>query len=147
MAHDDGRNPSGWEQADLLLIGVSRVGKTPLSLYLSVQGWKAANYPLVPGLDPPESLDRVDPQRVVGLTIEPGQLLALREERQRRIGVIGVGSYTDPHSVYAEIELARAFYKRRGFSILDVTDKPIETTADEITRLIAARFPHKSRLG
>ena len=147
MAHDDGKDPEKWPQADLLLVGVSRVGKTPLSLYLSVLGWKAANTPWVPDIPLPVMIDQLDPGRVIGLTIEPGQLLAFREERQRRIGAPGAGSYTDPKSVFDEIEQARAFFRRRGYTVLDVTDKPIETTAEEVQRLITSRFPPPSRQG
>ena len=147
LAHDDGKDPQAWSQADMLLAGVSRVGKTPLSVYLSVLGWKAANSPLVPGIDPPAALSKLDPGRVIGLVIEPGQLISLRQERQRRIGVYGPGAYTDPESVFEEVEFASKFFKRHGFSTLDVTDKPIETTADEVTRLITGRFESSVRHG
>lgn len=147
MSHDDGLNPQTWSQADLLLIGVSRVGKTPLSLYLSVQGWKAANYPLVPGLKIPAALEQHDPGRVIGLTIQPGQLIALRQDRQRRIGPIGLGRYTDPQTIYEEIEFGIEFFRRHGFTTVDVTDKPIESSADEVTRIITSRYPQVSRLG
>jgi len=145
MVHDDGRHPEGWASADLLLVGVSRVGKTPLSLYLSVLGWKTANYPLVPEIDPPQELFRVDPLRVIGLTIEPGLLIALRRERQQRIGAIGEGCYTDPESVNEEVTFARKFFKKKGFTVIDVTDKPLESTADEVIHLISSRFQAKSR--
>lgn len=145
MAHDDGRDPDGWSQADLLLVGISRVGKTPLSLYLSVLGWKVANYPLVPGLELPEALDSLDPQRVFGLTIEPGQLVHLRQERQLRLGAAGYSAYTDPERVFAEVEFGRRTCRARGYTVIDVTDKPIESTADELVRLISGRFGSRDR--
>jgi regulator of PEP synthase PpsR (kinase-PPPase family) len=147
MAHDDGRDPANWPLADLLLVGVSRVGKTPLSLYLSVLGWKTANLPLVLGVEPPAELFKLDPNRVIGLTIEPGQLLAFRQERQRRLGSIGTGSYTQPESIYLEVDFARNLCRRSGFSLIDVTDKPLETTADQVIRLITDRFTSKEREG
>jgi [pyruvate, water dikinase]-phosphate phosphotransferase / [pyruvate, water dikinase] kinase len=147
MAHDDGKDPGTWALADLLLVGVSRVGKTPLSLYLSVMGWKVANQPLVSGVELPAELFHLDPHRVIGLTMEPGQLLALRQERQRRMGSIGQGSYTHPESVYEEIEFARRLCRRSGFTLIDVTDKPLETTADQVIRLITNRFTSKGRPG
>lgn len=146
MAHDDGRHVETWPQADILLLGVSRTGKTPLALLLSVLGWKTANYPFVIEIEPPEALLKLDPGRVIGLTIEPGQLILLRRERQRRIGVAGTGSYTDPEMVFQEIEAAQEFCNRHGFSLLDVTDKPLETTADEVIRLITSRFKVRSRV-
>lgn len=147
MAHDDGRDPAGWASADIVLVGISRVGKTPLSLYLSVLGWKTANYPLVLGIDPPQELLDLDPKRILGLTIEPGLLILLRRERQQRIGAIGEGIYTDPESVYEEVDFARSFFKKQGCSVIDVTDKPLESTADEIIHLISSRFQAKSRRG
>jgi hypothetical protein len=145
MAHDDGRSPDTWPQADMLLVGVSRVGKTPTSLYLSVLGWKVANYPLVAGLELPIELQLVDPQRVIGLTIEAGQLLALRQQRQRRLGVPGASDYIDPQCIFDELELADEIFKRLGVTTIDVTDKPIESTANELIRLITRRFKEPQR--
>jgi hypothetical protein len=145
MAHDDGKDPSAWPQAEVLLVGVSRVSKTPLSLYLSVLGWKIANMPIVPGLALPAELFQIDRRRVIGLTIAPGQLVQLRQQRQSRLGVSGASPYTDPQKVYEEIEYAREVCQRGGFSVLDVTDKPIESTADEIIRLIGSRFAIQDR--
>ena len=147
IAHDDGGHADTWHLADIMIVGVSRVGKTPLSLLLSVLGWKTANYPIVTEIKPPdELLSKLDPRRVIGLTIEPGQLIQLRWERQRRIGAVGAGSYTDPEAVYQEVEMARRFCRQYGFSVLDVTDKPLETTADEVIRLIASRFKAHNRI-
>jgi [pyruvate, water dikinase]-phosphate phosphotransferase / [pyruvate, water dikinase] kinase len=143
MAHDDGRNPDTWPQADMLLVGISRVGKTPTSLYLSVLGWKVANYPLVPGLDLPIEIHMVDPQRIIGLTIEAGLLLALRQQRQRRMGVPGMSDYIDPQCIFDELEAAEEVFRRLRISTIDVTDKPIESTANELIRLITRRFKGK----
>jgi regulator of PEP synthase PpsR (kinase-PPPase family) len=140
MAHDDGRRPEGWPLADIILVGPSRVGKTPLGMYLSVLGWKVANVPLVMGLAPPAELFQLDPRRVIGLTIEPGQLLGHRQQRQRRLGAPGPTAYTDPATIYEEVEAARQVFKQGGFSAIDVTDKPIEASADEIIALITRRF-------
>lgn len=140
MAHDDGRQPDGWPEADTLLIGVSRVGKTPLSMYLAVLGWKVANLPLVPQVPAPRALSAVDRQRVIGLTMEPGQLLFYRRQRQSRLGTAQLGAYTDPAKVHEEVEAARNLCRRHGFTVLDVTDRPIEATADQIVELITRRF-------
>jgi regulator of PEP synthase PpsR (kinase-PPPase family) len=136
MAHDDGKKPEGWRSAEIVLVGVSRTGKTPLSLYLSVLGWKVANAPLVPNLPLPPELFQLDPHRVVGLTIESGQLLLHRQQRQIRLGAPGLSAYVDPNGIYEEIQNAKQVFRRGGFSVIDVTDKPIETCADEIIRLI-----------
>jgi len=140
MAHDDGRRPHDWPQADITLVGVSRVGKTPLSMYLAVLGWKVANLPLIPEVPVPETLFALDRQRVIGLSMEPGQLLFYRRQRQSRLGTRGLGAYTDPARVYEEVEAARDLCRRHGFTVLDVTDKPIEATADQIAELMTRRF-------
>lgn len=132
VAHDDGRNPQGWDEAEIVLAGVSRTGKTPLSMYLSVQGWKVANVPLVKGIDPPQELFQLDRRRVFGLVIDPEQLISHRLKRQSRLGIsLGV-AYTDLEEVDNEVEATRRIFRRSGFSIVNVTDKPIEETADEI---------------
>ena len=140
MAHDDGRNPDGWTQSDVVLVGVSRSGKTPLSLYLSVLGWKAANVPLVPGIEIPKELMLLSRGKVIGLTIEPGQLLLLRQQRQRQLGAPGLSDYTNPQKVLEEVSSAREIMRRCGFRIVDVTDKPIESSADEVIRLVSGRW-------
>jgi [pyruvate, water dikinase]-phosphate phosphotransferase / [pyruvate, water dikinase] kinase len=141
MAHDDGKDPSGWEKAELLLLGISRTGKTPLSLYLSVLGWKVANFPLVPEMEPPPALFAVDPSRVVGLTIEPGQLILHRQQRQSRLGVTGASPYVDPEAVYEEVKAAVRFFRKNGFAIVNVTDKPVESIADEVLKIMARASP------
>ena len=145
MAHDDGKNPLDWPLAEIVLVGVSRVGKTPLSMYLSVLGWKVANVPLVMELSPPPELFQLDRRRVIGLSIQPGQLLIHRRQRQRRLGAPGPSAYTDPATIYEEIEAARQIFQRGGFSVIDVTDKPIETSADEIIELITQRLKAEAR--
>jgi regulator of PEP synthase PpsR (kinase-PPPase family) len=140
VAHDDGKRPGGWSLAEAVLVGVSRVGKTPLSMYLSVLGWKVANVPLVTEVEPPAQLFALDRRRVVGLTVEPAQLLVFRQQRQRRLGAPGRSAYNDPTAIYEELEAARRVFERSGFSVIDVTDKPIETSADEIISLITRRL-------
>lgn len=140
VAHDDGRNPHEWHLAEIVLAGVSRVGKTPLSMYLSVLGWKVANVPLFRDVPPPQELFQIDRRRVVGLTIEPGQLVSHRLRRQRRLGVPGGSAYTDPAEIHEEVEAARRVFRSGGFAVVDVTDKPIEESADEIISLIARRL-------
>jgi len=136
MAHDDGKNPPGWDQADALILGVSRTGKTPLSLYLSVLGWQIANYPLVPEINPPLELTKIDPKRVVGLDIEVWQLTQHRKRRQEKLGAPGPTQYTDPEAIQVELEEARRLFRRNGFKVINVTDKPVESSADDVIRLV-----------
>lgn len=139
MAHDDGQNPQGWPLADMVLVGVSRTGKTPLSVYLSILGWKVANVPLVAELPTPPELFRLDRRRVVGLTVYPDQLIIFREQRYSRLGMPAPSDYVDPDKIREEIRLAQKIFRRGGFAMVDVTDKPIETSADEIIKLITQR--------
>jgi hypothetical protein len=136
LTHDDGKNMDGWPKADLFLVGVSRVGKTPLSVYLAVLGWKVANYPLVPQLPVPETLFALDPGRVFGLTVDISQLMMYRMQRQARLGVAGTSNYMNPDAVEDELREAKKIFRRGGFQILDMTDKTIEMAADEILHRI-----------
>ena len=140
VAHDDGKRIYELEQAEIVLTGVSRVGKTPLSMYLSTLGWKVANVPLVKDLPPPPPLFEVDRRRVVGLMIEPGQLISYRQRRGQHLGLPGGGAYTDPAALFEELGFARALFRQRGFVSVDMTDKPVEEAASEIVALMARRL-------
>lgn len=141
--HDDGRSPSHLDQADVVLTGVSRVGKTPLSIYLSVLGWRVANVPLVPGVPPPPELFEVDRRRVVGLTLDADTLMQHRHWRQ--IGLAGAGgrSYSDIEALYDELEAARRVFRQGNFAVINVTNKPIEESADQVIALISRYFEHR----
>jgi [pyruvate, water dikinase]-phosphate phosphotransferase / [pyruvate, water dikinase] kinase len=136
LDHDDGRYPQELKEAQVVLVGPSRVGKTPLSIYLSTLGWKVANVPLVGGLDPPVELFEIDRRKVVGLTVEPVQLLAHRRRRSRGLGLRGRPKYTDAVSVADEVESALRTCRRGGFPVVDMTNRQIEEAADEILGLI-----------
>jgi regulator of PEP synthase PpsR (kinase-PPPase family) len=140
VEHDDGRNPKDWPQAEIMLVGVSRSGKTPLSMYLSVLGWKVANVPLFTDIPLPPELLQLDRRRLVGLYIEPGQLMAHRQERQKRLGAGSLSDYVDPQQIYDEVETLRKFFRRNGFAIINVTDKSLEESADEVVALVTRRL-------
>ncbi|HSD85384.1 MAG TPA: pyruvate, water dikinase regulatory protein, partial [Anaerolineae bacterium] len=124
MAHDDGQHRAGWPQADIVLVGVSRAGKTPLSMYLAVLGWKVANVPLVPEVPPPPELFKVDRHHVIALTIRPDQLLVFREQRYARLGVSAPIDYVAPRRIAEEVQAALKVFRRGHFAVIDVTDKP-----------------------
>lgn len=140
VAHDDGKRAEELPNADIVLVGPSRCGKTPLSMYLAMIGWKVANVPIAPGVEPPAELFRIDKRRIVALQIAPAQLMAHRKWRQQRMGT-EEGVYTDRAAVVEELRQYNHFIYRSGFPILDVTDKPIETSGDEVVQLIASRTP------
>jgi regulator of PEP synthase PpsR (kinase-PPPase family) len=130
--HDDGHKPHELHRAEIILTGVSRVGKTPLSMYLSTRGWKVANVPLVREVPPPQELFEVERHRVVGLTIQPDQLVAYRRRRQQRISLLDKSSYADVDSIEEEVKFARRIFERGQFAVVDMTDKPIEESAEEV---------------
>jgi len=140
MAHDDGQNAEKIKNADIILSGVSRTGKTPLSIYLAMFGWKVANVPVVSGIAPPESIYEVDPKRVFGLDISIVYLIAQRANRVNRLNMSQETDYLDRRKVRSELDYAKSIAEKGGFTILNVTNKPIEYTANQIVTLVTDRF-------
>ena len=138
VSHDDGKRPEDIPSADVVVIGVSRCGKTPLSMYLAVHGWKVANIPIIKDIPLPDKLFRIDRRRVVGLNIEHRRLLEYRKKREEHMGRVGTTAYSSPSAVFEELEVARRIYREGGFTVVEVTDKPIEVTANEIIKLITS---------
>lgn len=138
VVHDDGKRVEDLPNAEIVLLGVSRVGKTPLSMYLSMLGWKVANLPLVMEMPPPDALFQVDPRRVFGLTIEPSQLLRHRQSRGPHLG-IDRGAYFDRGHIADELRTANHLFYKHKFAVIDVTDKPIETSSEEIVALLSSK--------
>ncbi len=147
MFHDDGLNPQDLPRAQIVLLGVSRVGKTPLSMYLAVLGWKVANVALVRGRELPVALGEVDRGRVIGLVMEPERLLDYRQTRQQNLKAPLSARYTDLAGINEELEETYSVCKRHGYAVIGVTNKPLETCVDEITGIITRRFPAESRAG
>ena len=145
ISNDDGLNIHNIRDADIVLSGVSRTGKTPLSVYLAMHGWKVSNVPLVLGMDAPEELFKVDDRRVFGLTTSMNQLLAHRRKRIQDYEHVSNSDYVNPRSVRMELDFAHAVFKRGGFSVISVTHKPIESVANEILELMFGRFEKKYR--
>jgi regulator of PEP synthase PpsR (kinase-PPPase family) len=136
VEHDDGRNPHDLDRADLILVGVSRTSKTPLSMYLAYRGWLVGNVPIVPQIDPPDTLFEQPPGKVIALTVRPERLLALRGVREQWMGVRG--NYADPASVREELRHARLMYAKAGWPIVDMSAKSIEEAAAEVLELVEA---------
>lgn len=140
IAHDDGRDCTGLDKADLVILGISRTSKTPLSMYLSHQGWKVANIPLIQGFDVPKEVYELDPRRVICLTINPDSLINIRRARLQRLGQEEGGDYASPDKVQEEVDYANdLFRKNRRWAVFDVTGKALEETASEIIRLMSSR--------
>ena len=145
LNHDDGLQPQKLHKAEIVLTGVSRSGKTPLSVYLAMYGWKVANIPLVNGIDPPKELFEVDPRRVFGLSISSGQLISHRIKRLKSLNNTNNTNYVDERLVALEIRNANFLFERGGFTVINVSNKPVETTANEILNMMATRFEYRGR--
>ena len=140
VKHDDGLAGEGLEEAEVVLIGVSRTGKTPLSMYLGYLGYKTANVPLVRGIQPPAALFRIDAAKVVGLTIDPERLAKIRGRRVRAIGSVGVrDGYAELNRIFEEIEEAATVQRRLGCPVIDVTNIALEEAANRVIDLILER--------
>lgn len=132
VRHDDGGNLGTLWEADIVLTGVSRTSKTPLSMYLAQRGYKTGNVPLVPGIDAPRELLELDRRKVFGLIIEPTILLSVRQARLRSLRISSSSSYTEPESVMSEVTRARRLFRRRGWRTIDVSGRAVEENASRI---------------
>jgi regulator of PEP synthase PpsR (kinase-PPPase family) len=136
VRHDDGSNLHTLVDADIVVTGVSRTSKTPLSMYLAQRGYKTGNVPLVPGVDPPRVLLEMDRRKVFGLMIDPSMLRPMRIERVRAIGSRSYrSSYTEPEAVHTELEEARRLFRRQGWKVIDIGGRAMEENASRIIEL------------
>lgn len=139
VKYDDGRDPRGLLRADIVLIGVSRTSKTPLSMYLAHKGLKVANVPLVPEVEPPDELFLIPSERCIGLMIEPNHLTTIRKERLKSLGLASGANYANLERVLEEIEYAEKVIKKVACPTIDVSKKAVEETASIILDIIKRR--------
>ncbi|MFC4558842.1 pyruvate, water dikinase regulatory protein [Virgibacillus kekensis] len=136
VKYDDGRDPRGIARADIILIGVSRTSKTPLSQYLAHKRLKVANVPIVPEVDPPEELYEVDPERCIGLRISAEKLNEIRRERLRALGLGDQATYANMERIHQELEYFNDVVNKIGCRVIDVSNKAVEETANTIMQMI-----------
>lgn len=140
MLHDDGQNIEGLDDADVVLVGVSRTSKTPTSIYLANRGIKTANVPLIPSIPPPPQLDTLKEPLVVGLYASPERIVQIRQNR-----LLGLKAhhdddqYIDKQAVTEEVTFSRRLCTRHNWPLIDVTRRSIEETAAAVMRLLAER--------
>ncbi|QAU44117.1 pyruvate, water dikinase regulatory protein [Bradyrhizobium guangzhouense] len=142
MIHDDGQHVEGLEEADVVLVGVSRTSKTPTSIYLANRGIRTANVPLVPGIPVPSQLETLTRPLVVSLHATPERLIQIRQNRLLSMGAesgSGSDTYTDRQSVTEEVAFARKLSAKHDWPLLDVTRRSIEETAAAIMKLYSDR--------
>jgi regulator of PEP synthase PpsR (kinase-PPPase family) len=139
IAHDDGVGWEEWEQADILLAGVSRSSKTPTSIYLANRGYKTANIPIVVESPPPPALFGLRHPLVVGLTTAPERLIQVRRNRLISLNQAPETAYVDTDKVTREVQMARRMFADNGWPVIDVTRRSIEETAAAVINLYNAR--------
>ncbi|HLR73542.1 MAG TPA: pyruvate, water dikinase regulatory protein [Pseudogracilibacillus sp.] len=132
VRYDDGRDPRGISRADIVLIGVSRTSKTPLSQYLAHQRYKVANIPLVPEVDPPEELFQLDRTKCIGLRISREKLIDIRKERLKALGLGDHATYATLQRIDEELAYFDKIIEKVGCEVIDVSNKAVEETANII---------------
>ena len=140
VTNDDGSEPRNLPKAELVLVGISRTSKTPLSTFLAQKGLRVANVPLVLGVDPPSELEQVDSRKVYGLTIQAESLVRIRQARLAHLGMPPDSSYGVRDHIQREIAFAQDIFRRHpDWPVLDVTAKAIEETAADFLRIMRGR--------
>jgi regulator of PEP synthase PpsR (kinase-PPPase family) len=144
IANDDGNLSDSLEEAEIVLVGASRTGKTPLSMYLGYLGYPTANVPLVMGVEPPKELFETAPYKIIGLTIDPERLLSIRRRRVEDMGAAAaggarLGGYADLAKILDELDYVAAIQKRLKCPVFDTTKLALEEAAGRITETVAAR--------
>ena len=137
VQYDDGKDPQGFKEDDVGILGVSRTSKAPVCMDLAHKNIKAANYPVVPETPIPDVIFEIPPKKIFGLTINPQNLNEIRTQRLITMGAAGAGTnYADPNRLLEELDFAKRLYRRIGCRVLDVTNKAIEETAGNILELL-----------
>lgn len=136
VKYDDGQDVRGIMNADIVLIGVSRTSKTPLSMYLAHKRFKVANVPLVPEIAPPDELFAIPRNKCVGLVITPDKLNKIRKERLKNLGLTSQANYANLNRILEELDYAEMIMKRIGCPVINVSNKAVEETADLILAML-----------
>ncbi|QCT03736.1 hypothetical protein E6C60_3025 [Paenibacillus algicola] len=137
VQYDDGKDVGAILKADVILLGVSRISKTPLSMFLAHKGYKTVNYPVVPELSTPSQLKEVSPGKIFGLTMDARHLLKIRTERLKVMGLPNEVQYTALERIEEELQYAHNLFQQLNCPVIDVTDKAIEETAGLIIQSLS----------
>lgn|SRR5574337_71265 len=137
VKHDDGQHPLGLDHADIVLVGISRTSKTPLSVYLAGKGWRVANVPVILNLPLPGRLLTMNQDRIVGLIVSVDRLVELRRARLERKQAPVAEAYAEAEKVRAELSYSRSLFRKAGWPVIDMTNKSIEEAASELLALTA----------
>ena len=145
IQYDDGKDPRGFPLSDIVLVGVSRTSKTPTTMILATKNFKVSNLPLVPEIKLPREIFEVDPERIIGLVIDPDKLSNIREVRSKSLGLVGESIYYDDTRIRRELEYAQEVFKDLDCKVIDVTENTIEQTATDIVQYYFEKFPEERR--
>ena len=136
VKYDDGKDPRGVLKSDIVLVGISRTSKTPLSMYLANKNIKVANVPLVPEIPLPKELNNINPNKIIGLTNTPEKLNKIRQERLKALGLSSNANYANIERILQELDYSDSVMKKLGCPVIDVSNKAIEETAGIIIDLM-----------
>lgn len=136
VRHDDGASLHTLHGADIVLTGISRTSKTPLSMYLAQRGYKTGNVPIVPGIEPPKALLELDASKVFALFVDSSTLLTIRQARVRTLGAPPYATYADPEALLEEIRRARTLFRQRGWHVIDISGRAVEENAARILKAL-----------
>lgn len=136
VKYDDGKDPRGFLEADVVLVGVSRTSKTPLSMYLAHRKLRVANLPLVPEVEPPSELFWLPPRKIIGLTLDPVILREIRQERLNALGLKSKANYANMDRILEELDFSRRIMRRLRCRIFDVSNKAVEEVASKILNAV-----------
>ena len=140
VKYDDGKDPRGFYDADVILLGVSRTSKTPVSIYLAHKGYKAANLPLIPEVPLPKELYQVDKHKLIGLIVSPLTIMKFRQSRLNTLGMNQAVSYGEMERIKEELRYARDVFEELGATVIDVNHMSIEETAQKIEKSLAQTY-------
>lgn len=143
LTHDDGQSVWDLDEADIIVVGVSRSSKSPTSMYLAYRGFRAANVPYVPGVELPDILDGLTEPLIVGLTLKTDVLVQIRKNRLLSLNESRVGDYTDIERVENEVAEAKKYFLKKRWPIIDVTRRSVEETSAKIIQLYQQRREQK----
>ena len=139
VKYDDGKDPKGLPKADIVLLGISRTSKTPLSQYLAHKSYKVMNIPIVPEVTPPDALFEIDASKCIALKISGEKLNRIRKERLKQLGLGDTARYATEARIQEELKYFEELVEKLSCSVIDVSDKAIEETANDIIHIIAQR--------
>ncbi len=140
VKNDDGQSPQNLRRADMVLIGLSRTSKTPLSMYLAHKGYRVANIPLVPEIPPPKELFEIDQEKIFALIIDLNSLVRVRHQRLKALGLPPDADYAARENIARELRWCREFYARHPtWPVVDTSGRAVEETSAEMIRIMKER--------